>query len=278
VPSLGVLHFPTNGWFTERIVAAVERVRALRPDIDVLITVSIDGPPDLHDRIRGRAGCFERAIDTFLRLRANRTVENYIGTTITADNADAIDALEAELQRRIPGFDGAEWHWNWLQISEHFFHNGHLAQSPAPSPGGMVRGHIRRRGLPKTPVAAMELAFLINLEFYRRGEPTGIVCQALRSTAFVSPEGDLYPCHVYDRPLGNLREQSLHAIWHSEEVLAARRDITELKCGGCFTPCEAYPAMAGSPLRAALQTGRRAVRLLTEGARATAPAATPAAQ
>ena len=69
-PSLGVLHFPTNGWFGDRILKAAERVGELRPDLDLLITVSLDGPPALHDRIRGQDGSFARAMDTFLRLRA----------------------------------------------------------------------------------------------------------------------------------------------------------------------------------------------------------------
>jgi radical SAM protein with 4Fe4S-binding SPASM domain len=237
----------------------------LRPDLDLLITVSLDGPPALHDRIRGRDGCFERAIDTFIQLRALDGVQAYVGTTITPDNADAVDDLEAVLQQRIPDFRADEWHWNWMQISEHFFHNGHLSKTPRPAPGALVRRHIRRRGMPHNLVDAMELAFLVNLDFYQRGEPTGIVCQALRSTAFISPEGDLYPCHVYDRKLGNLRERSLDEIWRSREVLEARRDITKLACGGCFTPCEAYPALAGAPIAAAVQTGRRALRLLFGG-------------
>jgi MoaA/NifB/PqqE/SkfB family radical SAM enzyme len=264
VPSLGVLHFPTNGWFTARVLETVARVRALRPDIDLLITVSLDGPPALHDRIRGRAGCFEKAIETFRQLRAIDSIRTYVGTTITADNADSIDDLEAELKSRISDFRHDEWHWNWLQISEHFFHNGHLAQGGRPATRELVRRHIQRRGVPRNLVAAMELAFLVNLEFYQRGEPTGIVCQALRSTAFISPEGDLYPCHVYNRPLGSLRERSLAEIWNSWQVLAARRDIRRLACGGCFTPCEAYPALAGAPVAAVVQTGWRAVRLFHE--------------
>src|SRR5262245_2211710 len=264
-PLLGVLHFPTNGWFGERILEAVERVGALRSDLDLLITVSIDGPPALHDRIRGREGSFERAMDTFLRLRPRSGVRTYVGTTITPDNTDAIDALEGELRARIPDFAPDEWHWNWLQISQHFFHNQGLARGPHPPAGTLVRRHIQRRGWPKNLVDAMELAFLINLEFYRRGEPTGIVCQSLRSTAFISPEGDLYPCHVYDRPLGNLRDRTLQDIWSAPETLRARRDIEQLACGGCFTPCEAYPALAGAPAATVLQTGRRALRLLVEG-------------
>lgn len=278
VPSLGVLHFPTNGWFTGRIVEAVERVRALRPDIDLLITVSVDGPAEIHDRIRGRAGSFARAVDTFLRLRSIAGVRTYIGTTISAENAAAIDDLEADLQRRIPAFRADEWHWNWLQVSQHFFQNAGLAEALRPAPGALVWRHIRRRGWPRHPVDLMELAFLVNLVFYQRGEPTGIVCQSLRSTAFISPEGQLYPCHVYDRPLGNLRERRLDEIWNSAETRAARRDIEKLACGGCFTPCEAYPALAGAPAATLRQTARRGWRLLAQALRERWRPASPRAE
>jgi radical SAM protein with 4Fe4S-binding SPASM domain len=261
-PSLGVLHFPTNGWFTERILQAAERVRALRPDVSLLISISIDAPPALHDRIRGREGSYERAIDTFLKLREIESVQAYIGTTITSENAGAIDDLEKELKRRVPNFRSNEWHWNWMQISQHFFRNEQLAAGPRPANGDLVRRHIKRRGLPRNLVDLMEMVFLVNLDFYQRGEPTGIVCQSLRSTAFISPEGDLYPCHVYDRPLGNLRERPLDEIWNSTATRTARRDIEKLACGGCFTPCEAYPALAGAPVATAVQTTQRALRLL----------------
>lgn len=264
VPSLGVLHFPTNGWFTARIVEAAERVIALRPDVALIISISIDGPPAIHDRIRGREGSFERAIETFRQLRAIDSVQAYIGTTITSDNVDAIDDLERELNRRFPDFRSSEWHWNWMQVSQHFFQNQQLAAA-RPAGGELIQRHMRRRGIPRNLVDLMEMIFLVNLDFYHRGEPTGIVCQSLRSTAFISPEGDLYPCHVYDRPLGNLRERPLDEIWNSAEVRTARRDIEKLACGGCFTPCEAYPALAGAPAATLLQTGQRSLRLLYGG-------------
>src|SRR5207249_1941109 len=129
----------------------------------------------------------------------------------------------------------------------------------------LVSLHLVRRGVPRNLVDVMELVFLINLEFYQRGEPSGVTCQALRSACFISPEGELYPCHIYDRPLGNLHERRFVELWGSREVLAARSDIEErLACGGCFTACEAYPALAGAPLQTAAQTMRRSLRLLYE--------------
>lgn len=264
-PALRVLHFPTNGWFTERTVAVAERVRARRPGVQLIVTVSVDGPPALHDRMRGREGAYARALDTFRALRALPGVDAYVGTTVTRDNFDALDALGARLATDVPGFRPPEWHWNWLQRSAHFFANARADDLDPPPPADLVRAHVRRRGWPRSLVDVMELLFLVNLEFYRRGEPSGVVCQSLRSACFLSPEGDVYPCHVYDRPLGNVRERDFAELWASPEVAAARRDIERLACGGCFTPCEAYPALAGAPLATLRQTARRSLALVRGG-------------
>ena len=188
-------------------------------------------------------------------------VSVFIGTTLTPESEPHLDALEAELLRRFPDFEPREWHWNRLQISEHFFANGHLAEA-ARARRSSIDEHVRRRGLPKGFVDLMELGFLINAEFVDRGEPSNIPCQSLRSTAFISPEGQLYPCHVWDRPLGSLREHSFASLWHSVEVRNARGEVERLDCGGCFTPCEAYPALAGAPLRASVETLRRGLEIL----------------
>ncbi len=270
-PALRVLHFQTNGWFQERTLEVVDVIHARRPELDLIVTVSIDGPPETHDAVRGREGSFDRALATFKALRARKDCATYVGTTVTPFNADQVEALGRRLRQEIRGFRGAEWHWNWLQVSEHFFANADLAALPAVESRNLVRHHLRRRGLPRNLVELMELVFLINLEFYRRGEPSGVVCQALRSAAFISPEGDLYPCHVYDRPLGNLREQSVEDLWGSAAVLQARREIKALSCGGCFTPCEAYPALAGAPLQTLRMTAARTLRLMGEGRGAPPP-------
>ncbi len=269
-PTLGVLHFPTNGWFTRRVCDVVERLHGSAPHVDLIVTVSLDGPPATHDGMRGCEGSFERALETFLRLRQMKGIDVYVGTTIAPENAGAIDELHDVLRERIPGFRAREWHWNVQQISQHFFANGHRSLLREEVTSDLVRDHMRRRGGPRTLVDLMELMFLVNLQFFRRGEPSGIVCQSLRSACFISPEGDVYPCHVYDRPLGNVRDRPFEEIWGSKDVLAARRDIERLACGGCFTPCEAYPAMAGAPLQTAVQTARRTLKILRER-RAPAP-------
>lgn len=263
LPRLRVLHFPTNGWFTSRTLDAARLVTRRRPDLDFIVTVSIDGPPHVHDAMRGQPGSFQRALATFRALRDTAGVRAYVGTTVTPSNRASLGALGEQLSAEIPGFSRREWHWNWMQISQHYFANGSLAAARDElHAGSAIAEHARSRGVPRSLLDVMELAFLVNLDAYEHGEPVGFPCQALRSSLFLSPEGDVYPCHVYDRPLGNVRKQSIDGIWRSAHVAAAREDIEKLSCGGCFTPCEAYPMLAGAPVRATTNTVRRSLRLL----------------
>lgn len=261
-PRLGVLHFPTNGWFGERAVKLARRVRARRPEVELIITVSLDGPREVHDRIRGRTGSFDRAMETLVALREVEGVSTYIGTTVTSHNEAHLEELRGVLHERLPRFDDRHWHWNWLQISGHFFDNEAEAGARAAGEAELCGDHRRRRGLPRTPVDLMEWAFLLHLEDYLRGQPVGFDCQALHGSCFVSADGQLYPCHVYDRPLGDLRawDFNVAGLWASQQVRNARADIERLACGGCFTPCEAYPAIAGAPLRVGVRTVERAMR------------------
>lgn len=263
-PRLGVLHFPTNGWFQERVVRAARLIRERRPEVELIITVSIDGPEETHDRIRGRSGAYGRAVDTFRALREVAGARVYVGTTLTERNRDSLADLERELSRALPDFDARAWHWNLLQISNHFFGNADLAGEFPRDAAALVRAQRWRRGVPRNLVDLMEWVFLTHLEDYVGGEPLGFCCQALHTSAFVSADGILYPCHVYDRPLVDLRavDFDVAGAWGRAGVRRARDDVVDLACGGCCTPCEAYPAIAGSPVAGGLQTLRRMARRL----------------
>ena len=270
LPALSVLHFQTNGWLGERATSVVDQARRRRPDVDLIVTVSIDGPEAVHDAIRGRAGSHRRAVDTLAALQARADndggLQVHAGTTVTAANADAFEGIGEDLARAVPGFSADRWHWNLGQRSEHFFGNGdaHGVESgrSAAQTADAIARHLRRRGVPRDMVSLMETIYLVNLRAVTLGEDSRVPCQALRSSMFISPEGDLYPCHVWDRPLGNVRRTPIDELWRSHEVTRARHEVERLACGGCFAACEAYPALAGSPVATTLVTVRRAASLV----------------
>ena len=256
---LKVFHFATNGFFADRVVEAVRAINRRRPDLYLPITVSIDGPPDIHDKLRGRDGSYVAAIECVRRLRAIPGAVVHVGTTVGPDNWRELPTLRARLGQDLDGFDDRIWHWNLVQRSAHFFGNADQEMLALDVAARLVRDHLRNRFPPSRPIEIMEALFLVNLEAHLRGEPVGIHCQALWSSCFVSADCVLYPCHVYDRPLADLRaiDFDVPAVWHAGETIEARADAVALRCGGCFTPCEAYTTLVGSPVAAVRETLRR---------------------
>jgi hypothetical protein len=66
--SLYLLNFPTTGWFGDKTVKLVERTLA-RGVGRLMTTISIDGPRELHEEMRGLKGSWDKGIETFRRLR-----------------------------------------------------------------------------------------------------------------------------------------------------------------------------------------------------------------
>jgi radical SAM protein with 4Fe4S-binding SPASM domain len=80
-----------------------------------------------------------------------------------------------------------------------------------------------------------------------------LTCQAGRTVAGVTPEGDLLPCILFRRPVGNLRQRSLKSLWHDDPdpFLVSLRAITEAdvpECAGCDlrSHCRRCPGVAFS--------------------------------
>src|SRR4029453_3388974 len=65
---LALLHFPTNGFLTDQIVAVCERIAAIGGP-QIIVTVSVDGDETLNDSVRGIKGGYRRQLETFRELR-----------------------------------------------------------------------------------------------------------------------------------------------------------------------------------------------------------------
>src|SRR5262249_47147391 len=148
--SLYLLNFPTTGWFGDRTVAMVEEI--LRRGVGRLMTtISIDGPKEIHDRMRGLAGSWERGIETLRRLRLirRRNFQVVAGMTLVAKNAALVDDTVAAIRRAVPGFERNDLHLNIGHESPHYFANAGSLAADAVDPVAAAidahRAHTRGR-------------------------------------------------------------------------------------------------------------------------------------
>jgi MoaA/NifB/PqqE/SkfB family radical SAM enzyme len=249
-PRLAVLDFPTTGQRTERIVPAVRAIAALGIP-RVYVTVSVEGPPDLHDRLRGRAGAFDRAVETYAALRRVRGVSAYVGLTLSDRNEGATDATFRALARRIRGFAEREVHLNVATTSGHYYANlGAGVRRPA-RPREAVRPALRRRASRWwSPTDALEAAYLALVPAHARGGRSPLPCRSLFTSVFLAASGQVHPCTVYERPLGDAYRRPLPELLGSDEAADARRAVREDRCPGCWSPCEAYQTILSQAPRA----------------------------
>jgi MoaA/NifB/PqqE/SkfB family radical SAM enzyme len=249
---LAFLHFATNG---SNPAAALDFARRLvvAGGPPVVVTVSLDGDEEIHDRMRGVKGAFARAVETAAALARMDRVDVYAGTTVTPLNLPHLGRIRDALARALPNVVPDRWHVNLMNRSGHFFGNLDL---PPMATGDVLEAVRIVEGLrPPSgdPFSWVEHLFLRNLRLHTLSGRAPVPCEALRASVFVGPGGDVFPCHIRGPSVGNVRDSGLRI----DRVLAgplARLERARIDCRGCddcWTPCEAYPSMASHPFHAA---------------------------
>jgi MoaA/NifB/PqqE/SkfB family radical SAM enzyme len=260
LPNLELLDFPTAGQRPDEVEAAASALLATRLP-RLAITVSLDGGPPLHDRLRGVAGAFERAFETFARLRrlarspqleggAPGRLVVVAGCTLTDAADEQATSLANELRARLPDFDASELHFNLAHHSSHYYRNAQFGGLPDER-AVRVLEQWSATSRPRGALGWIERHYArLARRALRDGFPP-VGCEAIARTLFVGPQLDVHPCTIWERPLGNLRDfgLSLERLLAQPVAAEARATIERRACPGCFSPCEAVPAMLAHPLR-----------------------------
>ncbi|MGH9371579.1 MAG: radical SAM/SPASM domain-containing protein [Vicinamibacterales bacterium] len=248
---LALLHFPTNGFLTDRIVKSVERIAGRGP-AQTIVTVSLDGDEQTNDDIRGIKGGFRRQVETFNALRRIPGITTVFGVTLSSYNLGKFAQTFDACARECPGLTINDVHLNVAQVSGHYYGNSGLnAMRPD---GAKVRQELeeyrKRRGRPRSATQLLETTYLGHLDEFLQTGRTPMPCHALRASCFVDPWGVVYPCITYSRPIGRLRETGmrLDPIWNAPETMRVQREIWDGQCPQCWTACEAYQSILGNLL------------------------------
>jgi MoaA/NifB/PqqE/SkfB family radical SAM enzyme len=247
---LALLHFPTNGLLVERTVESTREILRLGPP-RLVVTVSIDGPRKINDQLRGVEGAFDRALETYTALRELRGCEVFLGMTLMPENMDMFGETLAAVRKAAPWVTADDLHVNLMHRSSHYYGNLALPPLDRARTGRAVDIIRRKRSRGIGPLPFLERRYLAGAAEFLESGRASVPCRALQATCFLSSDGTVYPCTSYDRPLGSLRESGydLKRIWDSHSAHAALEAIGRGECPGCWTPCEAFPAIAGSVFR-----------------------------
>ena len=231
----------SNGLLKERITKSMADIVSFHPRLG--IGISIDGLDGVHDSIRGVEGGFAKAVETVKAVKADGIRDVRIGMTIVKENChQVLDVyrLSKEL--------GVEFTTTVAHNSEIYFRKSDNSPREAlpSSDGGLQRvvdDHLRSFS-PKNWFRAYHMAG-INDSAIRASAAN--ICSAGSRFFFMDPKGDVYPCIVMNRTMGNIKDfenvETLLATQAAQNVRAMVKSCRQ----DCWMVCNTRSLIISHP-------------------------------
>lgn len=247
--NLYFLNFPTNGIMTKRIVEQVQQILLLGPP-HFIVSISLDGPEQLHDKLRGIKENWKHAVKTYQELKKLRSshFDTYFGMTLSHYNSEFIEQTYKDLKQVVPNLKRSDIHFNIAHYSSHYYGNtkqdGHVETKTIE----YLDAYNKKKGIGVTKISWIEYLYQRHIKKYLMTKKTPVPCLALSSSVFLNPYGTIYPCSMWNMPLANIKDinYNLRAIWNTKKAKKIHNLITHKKCPNCWTPCEAYQSILGN--------------------------------
>ncbi len=251
------LEISTNGFFIDRILAIVEKFQ------NITIRISIEGLPNLNDRLRGIDNGFDRGLRLLLRLKQMGMRDIGFAMTVSGENCrDILDVYH------LAAFMDVELA-NAVVHNSFYFHKTDNVISNVEEFEEVMRKFMERlltspRINAKRRIKDWFRAYInAGLLMHVKEGQRPIECGAGTDTFFVDPWGTVLACNGSEQPLvmGDLKEQSFDDIWCSEQAIVVRKQVAECK-RSCWMTGTAVPAMRRNPLKPLSWVLRNKIRLI----------------
>lgn len=217
--------------------------------------ISLDGPPEIHNEIRGNKNSFEWAVEGMEKIFAmsGRKPSISIFCTITEWNVGRLMEF-MNYFKDMPLKEIGFMHTNYTPQSLADRHNAIYGAKYPATASNMEEINLEAMQLGKLweevqaikagnwpfPVSfSPDLPSLEALEvFYQDpAKIIGKVCNDAFRTMMVKSDGTVIPAHgrCYSHTVGNIYEQNLKDIWNGGEMSSFRKDL--MKAGGLLPAC-----------------------------------------
>ncbi|BBD72247.1 radical SAM protein [Sulfodiicoccus acidiphilus] len=222
------------------------------------VSVSVDGPEEVHDYFRGVPGAFQLARKAVEAVR-EAGVPLQVNSTISRYNVRYLRELKETVLSMHPQT------WDVFMLVPVGRATPGMAISPkeAEEVMGTVLRWRMKEGINVRMTCAPYLVRLANeqgvrpippdLRYGRRSVEGARGCMAGNGYAFVGYDGTVYPCGFLPVPAGNVRDRKFSEIYRESPLFAVLREPSNLrgKCG----VCEYRTVCGGCRARAYAATG-----------------------
>lgn len=249
---LYIITMPTNSLCDTKTEA--ERIeRILQTGIPKLsITLSLDGYREMHDKIRGIPGNYDKVIRLCKELsELKKRYKNLFfefGYTMSRYNQGGLEKTYEEVKKELPGITRNDFHLNLGQISDMYYKNSaEDIKANNEAVAQEIAEFISKRRFKIDAISLLESAFLKRLVQFAKTGKNPMKSRSLDASLFMDSFGDVYPSIMWNRKIGNIREHDydLKGLWKGSAAEEVREIIKKGEEPPSWTACEAYQCLTG---------------------------------
>ena len=242
LPSLSIISINTNGTLKKEIISSLNQI-ALLEIPNIYLTFSIDGPKEIHDKIRGTKGSFEKTWNNYIEVKRlfahNPNIRVSIETTLSDYNISHLHNFFKKLLK--------EHHLIVTVAHEAYQYQNQgckrlLSPSHAPELKKIIKLISKNLNILK-PDELLQFLYLNKIKEYLKNKNKKIApCVASSFSFAINPVGDITPCFMWGKIIGNVRDYNydLNNIANLPQTKTIKSFIKNNKCPNCWTPCNSY--------------------------------------
>ena len=238
-PDLMFLSIPTDGYRTKLIVEKAKQLNNM--NFEFHLTISVDGPREVHDKIRGLQGAYDAAMKTYKALQ-EEGIHVRLQSTLHRQNLDVFKEFYRENKKDIGVL-------TFTQISDIYYGNDQSVKPLTGQEAADVFKFIDENYKMQKKQDIFEKMHIKIAQQYMKKKDMMLPCTAGFSGAFISSSGDVHPC-FFMKPWGNIKEQSFKDIWFNKIAEIEREKIKKKQCPKCWINCFSFQDMLTYPEKA----------------------------
>ncbi len=231
-PNLLYISMGINGLQTKDTVLKIRQIlKELPKSIDLKLTISIDGPKQVHNIMRGINDSFTRSNATFNQLKKFETkYRNFSVTkelTICDENINELKNIDKYKDYII----------TFQNDSKFYMVDNNKKTGINKKLQYKITSQLIKNKNKFGIINLITNDFLKKSLLFQKNK-LNIKCYSGRSTIFIDPIGNVYSCINQKVKFGNIKDNK----YDIKKVLKKSNDKLVIlnKCKDCWTPCEAY--------------------------------------
>ncbi|MBI5848058.1 MAG: radical SAM protein [Nitrospirae bacterium] len=258
-----IMLFPTNGMLPGRIREMTEQILKDCSKSIIAVKLSLDGLNETHDRLRNTPGSFSKTIETYQRLKdlldPYPNFELGINTVFCSGNQDHMD----EIIDFVGSMESIKTHTISLvrgNLSDKGFIN--IDRSKYQHAIGRLEENLKKKESAKKYrfqgariKAAQDILQRSLISRTHEAQKQLIPCYAGALNVVLEETGEVFPCEILRRSLGNIRDYGydIQKLLRSDRAKAILNSIRDSQCY-CTHECyfmtnilfnpRLYPALA----------------------------------